>query len=739
MSINDDVDAIIATRRPVAENIDKVKAHLGKIYPIINELEQKKSQIVGTTDDREVVRQLNALNFPKIQSLIMNQLAVLEQVQKRFERQSLNLGVVARAKQGKSRLLRSFTGLSSNEIPDGDSGHCTGIASTIFPNNSSNETYADVWFYTHESFLTEVIAPYYEKLQLGSAPQTISDFEKSLPPLPNNLINDSNILYQQMYIYLEKYHTHLQEYKILLGSKSPQKKERAEIRKYVAQYDLSGNPTYDYMAVQKCNIICPFPSAPTDKMAVVDTQGLGDTGVGDEERLIKVLGENVDVILFMRMPHPVSDAWKTEDINLYSVANRVLANHLPLKKWSFLILNQTNDPIKGNNFVQSNVLKNQVPEAIKVIDIINANCADETEAQTQILEPIVKYLVGQVQKLDREYVISYQQELNLLHSQINTELEKAINGLFKQVSIDNEDELFEELFEEFWDNLTVGLDRLVTNLRSEPEAEDSYFHEQVKQVIKAAEDDTAIPSDDPNGKTALEKIDRMISNKKDAESAYSAYLDLVRTHLTHHFLDLDDGLNRSIEQAKIEIARFFIEELNFSNLTDKRGSEFIQAMAELLPAQRIQLKEGFQILSEYKLSFKGLILPRIRPCLKGLSPFPRKIPLGATIRQDAKEQILFNMTALHGEAIYQCENALNDMLGEPVQAALAIVEEFKEQVINKKKVKTEWRLFLQREKAKIWVDEFGEGDNNIQYQKEWQDLIQRATQANSLDNFQFIN
>jgi len=298
-----------------------------------------------------------------------------------------------------------------------------------------------------------------------------------------------------------------------------------EIRKYVAQYDLSGNPTYDYMAVQKCNIICPFPSAPTDKIAVVDTQGLGDTGVGDEERLIKVLGENVDVILFMRMPHPNADAWRTEDINLYSVANRALANHLPLEKWSFLIFNQTDDPIKGNNSSQCDLLKNQVPKAIKVIDIIDANCADETQAQTQILEPIVKYLAGQVQKLDREYTLSSQQELNLLHSQINTELEKALNGLFKQLSIDDEDELFEELFEEFWTKLTAGLDRLVTSLRSEPEAEDSYFHEQVKQVIKAAEDDTAIPSDEPNEETAtaLKQIQAMILYEGDEERAYSKY------------------------------------------------------------------------------------------------------------------------------------------------------------------------------------------------------------------------
>ncbi|MEM7592066.1 MAG: hypothetical protein AAF383_11215 [Cyanobacteria bacterium P01_A01_bin.83] len=39
--------------------------------------------------------------------------------------------VVANARQGKSRLLRSLTGLSEDVIPDGEHGHCTSVASTI--------------------------------------------------------------------------------------------------------------------------------------------------------------------------------------------------------------------------------------------------------------------------------------------------------------------------------------------------------------------------------------------------------------------------------------------------------------------------------------------------------------------------------------------------------------------------------------------------------------------------------
>jgi len=37
-----------------------------------------------------------------------------------FSRSTLNIGVIGRARQGKSRLLQSLTGLGTEEIPSGD-------------------------------------------------------------------------------------------------------------------------------------------------------------------------------------------------------------------------------------------------------------------------------------------------------------------------------------------------------------------------------------------------------------------------------------------------------------------------------------------------------------------------------------------------------------------------------------------------------------------------------------------
>ena len=68
-------------------------------------------------------------------------------------------------KQGKSTLLQTLSGLSDHEIPARSGKACTAVRSTIY-HQPKNPTEALVTFHTEESFLQEVILPYFsfEKL-----------------------------------------------------------------------------------------------------------------------------------------------------------------------------------------------------------------------------------------------------------------------------------------------------------------------------------------------------------------------------------------------------------------------------------------------------------------------------------------------------------------------------------------------------------------------------------------------
>ncbi|MEL6815249.1 MAG: hypothetical protein AAFP03_10610 [Cyanobacteria bacterium J06598_3] len=61
--------------------------------------------------------------------------------------------------QGKSTFLKSLSGLSDNEIPALKGAACTAVRSKIRHHDS--ETQATVTFHSAQSFLAEVIAPYY--------------------------------------------------------------------------------------------------------------------------------------------------------------------------------------------------------------------------------------------------------------------------------------------------------------------------------------------------------------------------------------------------------------------------------------------------------------------------------------------------------------------------------------------------------------------------------------------------
>lgn len=113
-----------------------------------------------------------------------------------------------------------------------------------------------------------------------------------------------------MYEHLQRYYINFDKYQRLLRETSALRISRNQIREYVAQDTLDGQRIYfNYLAVKEVKIFCQFPNADVGNIALVDMPGLGDTGIGDEERLMKTLGQDVDAVLFVRMPKPSGDYW----------------------------------------------------------------------------------------------------------------------------------------------------------------------------------------------------------------------------------------------------------------------------------------------------------------------------------------------------------------------------------------------------------------------------------------------
>lgn len=719
---------IIEKRQPLANKIEKVKVNLNSLSSELSYLEDYRQQLLDRVDEPSITGRLKEIDFSKIQQNIVSDLQALGKLKTRFSRDTLNIGVIGRARQGKSRLLQSLTGLTAAEIPDGSGQHCTGVRSTIH-HNPNIETYGEVLFYTDRTFLDEVIAPYYEQLKLGTKPINIDDFaRKDLPSLPNDLKGaEVNAKYE----HLRRYHENIDQYRLLLQTSSPRLIKKEEIREYVAQDNLQGERIYfNYLAVQEVKIICNFPKDDVGKIALVDMPGLGDTGIGDEKKMVKTIGEDVDAVLFVRMPKNTGDFWGDVDVQLYDTAYRAL-NDLPLPRWSFMVLNKLRDE---SNLKLCEQLKTDISNKhINVADCVIANCAEAQEANAEVLDPILNYLANKITDLDQQYASACQDRLKQLQTSVVAELNKSRNAL-GQAKQSAETGKFEELFGQLWKDLTSGLEELLEKLSTQINEHDQDFKKSVEMAIQTCENDTGIPS-------SLEEIEKRRNSEGSYEIAYNKYLNEIRAHLSQHFLSLDDGLKNSLDRVKYQVADVLIEQAHLGGITKVKGSDFLGASAKLLPdeileGQASRLKFGFQILSEFQLSYRGTIQHRIRQCLDELTPDRTNLKLS---KSPNSQQIKSNLLALHGEAVFQCKTALEEFLCEPSQAAFAIVEEFLDRVLRAEKVKTEWRIFLTQERSSIWPEEFELLGERSRLRQEWLDAVEKATKANQQDFIQFLN
>ena len=725
------IAAIIEKRRPLAQRIEAVERHLKTLSEMLQRLQHQCSELTQKVDDPEVYGRLSEVNTASLQLRITTELQALSKLRLRFSRHTLNIGVIGRARQGKSRLLQSLSGLTTAEIPDGDRQHCTGVRSTIH-HNPTLETYGEVWFHSEESFLNGVIAPYYEKLRLGSKPFSLDTFANSpLPELPRELsaYAESGAMYE----HLKRYHVHLDNYRHLLNS-PPKRISRNEIREYVAQDTLDGQRIFfNYLAVQEVKITCKFPHEEVGQIALVDMPGLGDTGVGDEARLVQTLGQDVDVVLFVRMPKSSGDYWADVDVRLYDVARDALAA-LPLEEWSFLVLNRTNpDSKNGDNWNNCKDLVDSLGEKhIKVIQQTIANCADRTETSA-LLDSVLQYMAGNITRLDRQYTASCQERLFQLQKAVVSELEKA------QQAIDHADyktnwfPLFETLFQQLWDQLTTGLEELLKALKEQRDQPDLDFKQRVEVALEACRADTGLPT--------IEDIETRRNRVGGYPNAYYEYLNEVRAHLSQHFLVVDEALKQGLIRVKSQVADMLIWQGRLGNLAQFQSTEFLNAIAEQIPEQLIpnyssQIKLGFQILASFDLSYRGLIQHRIRQHLDDLTPDTTQLQLSAS---PSAEEVLNCLTSLYAEAVYRCRTALDDLLAEPSQAAFAIVEEFVDRVLRSKNAQTEWRIFLEDVRSDVWSEQFQQLGERSRTRRVWLETVERVATANQIEQFRFTD
>lgn len=230
--------------------------------------------------------------------------------------------------------------------------------------------------------------------------------------------------------------------------------------------------------------------------------------------------------------------------------------------------------------------------------------------------------------------------------------------------------------------------------------------------------------------------------------AYPDYQDELRVLISHRFLSLDENLKRTVELVKNQIVDVVKSKGSLNILSEAEGSEFFAEIANIIPEHLAKLKAGFKILANFQLSYRGLILPRIRQHLDGLTNIsPMTGQFGQIIEQPDKtlavskdttaEDILTALEIDYDKAINTIKPALEELLCEPNEAVYAMVEEFIDNVIRQKDIQKEWRNFLRGVRSKIWSNIFGKKQQEREIREEWIKAVNQVILRNQVESFNF--
>ncbi|TAO01324.1 MAG: hypothetical protein EYR95_07700, partial [Phormidium sp. SL48-SHIP] len=406
-----DISDIIAQRQPLAKKLEEIETRLKTLCQWLGDLEQERQrQLKQWSGDSETTSKLQNLKLTEFEQRVRDELTTLHRLKGRFSRNTLNIGVIGSMGQGKSTLLQSLTGLTNQVIPAFPGKACTAARSKI-SHQDGQITEARIEFHSGDSFLNEVILPYYHKLELEPKPSSFEAFASSpLPSLPSEDDHTQTNIYNRL---KNDYRRHTDQYREYLGRDGLRLQDESQISSYVAQtYEDNQLVNYQCLAVKSVEISCSFPVQEIGAIALIDVPGLGDFRLGDESLVIEALGQEVDFILFIYKPSKDRANFEQRDTQLYNLASQALNN---LSRRSIFVLNADSN---GQNQDSCRSLKQDLDSnavRMPVLESVIADCSSPEEANTQVLGTVLNHLRTNVTELDQAYA---QEKITSLESSL---------------------------------------------------------------------------------------------------------------------------------------------------------------------------------------------------------------------------------------------------------------------------------------------------------------------------------
>lgn len=717
-NIKERLDAVLGRRREHLPVVDEQIDRWRRVRELVVELGDATAGARLADPQDPVHAVLDSLDTVAMERAAQDCLDVLATVRSRVSRSTVNIGVSGRARNGKSTLLQSLSGLDDRQIPSGRGQPVTAVRSRIY--HSAIDRGARLTMHTETSFIRDVIAPYHAELELQPTPGNLPEFASYVyPRVADGASGPDQPRLAPILARVREAQEALGSYRRCLTGEV-RTVDLSDIREWVAYPDSGPAPVKrPYLAVRDAAITCPFPLEDVTALGLVDMPGLGELVPGAEAHHLDGLRNDVDFVIVVKRPTDTNSMWAEEDARALQLIGSV-CTVADVRDFTLVLVN-TGDCLPENIRALEGDLRERLngPDAERGYWVILADGADRDTVRDHVLQPVLEHLATALPRMDDAVIEDAVGVCRDRRDHIEAQL-SAWSTALRTVEVPTSTEQTiaraEELREEVAASVQAWVDTL--RVRAEEDYEDTEFLERVAEVHQNVR--AWVLSGFGEGPEAWRQraLNRFRVDRASLPFA-SAELNRVRVEMARRFSAVDDLLMRRRDEYWAGLVAALGPRLA-SVVDDAAGPAALGRPQDVLSALASALREApdpCPVLSEtldfaldVRLDYRTRVLPRLRRALGVLLPEPDDPSrengpttlLAVPRTAEGAELLLERVTQLARQAAYDAQAVLAK---EPETAALALFaygEQFEDAFVRSKSSQAEFRRLVGGLQDRMW-------------------------------------
>jgi hypothetical protein len=716
------IETVLSERRRQLPVVDREIQRWRLLQDLLGELDAAARAARAADPDSVAAAGIADLDVPAMAQVVAESLATLAAVRARVSRTTINIGVSGRARNGKSTLLQSLSGLTDEQIPAGRGQPVTAVRSRIL--HSVDRLGAQLSMHSEQSFCEQVLGRYYTVLGLADPPGSIAEFVRH-PKLSGDhqLAErmDQHPKLGPMLARLREMQDSVESYRHLLTGDVRDVK-LAELRQWVAYPEGGESASADrrYLAVREAVIVCRFPLDDVIALGLVDLPGLGELVPQAEEHHLGGLQNDVDFVLVVKRPTDTNGLWAAEDGQSMELIGRA-RGAARLKDFSAILVN-TGGCDEANVASLRSDIRQRLNEGVadRYYQVIEADAADRTAVRDDVLQVVLRHLAEALPRMDEESIrhavdvcAAGRRGLLATAEQMLSVLRHAMTPTPVEQLIARADELRAEVAGSMQDWVYQ------LRLRATDSYEDDEFLARAAEVQQSVREwvlDGFGEGVDAWSSRALAqvRVDRAV-----APFATHA-LNEVRVEIARRFGAIDDLL----EQRRLDF---------WTGLTNALGPRFaplldaaeaaeptsvgprLAGLARRLreaPEPCVVLAESIEFVLDVRLDYRTRVLPRLRRSLDVLRPEPEgpraeemASLLSVPHTSAGTAELYIRLSHLARQAVHEAGTLLADEPASTAQVLYAFAEQFEDSFIRSRSSRSEFLRLAEAFHDQLWPAE----------------------------------